>query len=168
MTQLVLAQLEDVSVCAEILDSGRAFQRQQGFIQWSDHYPNADSIRQDIRSGNGYVLKIDGCIAAYLYIGFDGDPSYAKIRGQWHYAQPYAVVHRIAIDSGFRGTGLSDTVFRMVEKLCLEQDIHVLRIDTHAENKRMQHILEKNGFSFCGIVMQNGGERLAYDKKLTI
>jgi RimJ/RimL family protein N-acetyltransferase len=40
-----------------------------------------------------------------------------------------------------------------------------IRIDTHDDNKTMQHILLKNGFTYCGIIyLKNGDERLAYQK----
>ena len=40
-----------------------------------------------------------------------------------------------------------------------------LRADTHADNKIMQHILEKNGFARCGIIhVADGTPRIAYQK----
>ena len=71
--ELTLAQTEDFRRCMDILNAGREFQRQQGFIQWPDGYPDEESVRSDLRDGLGYVLKVDDVIAAYMYIGFDGD-----------------------------------------------------------------------------------------------
>ena len=164
--ELIPARWEDILACVEILDAGRAFQREQGFVQWADGYPGRREVEADVSEGKGYVLKVDGIIAAYMYLGFDGDPSYPAIRGAWHTEEPYTVIHRIAIGDGFRGMGLSDEVFRLVEEFSRANGVYALRIDTHADNKRMRHVVEKNGFSYCGIVMQNGGERLAYDKPL--
>ena len=39
-------------------------------------------------------------------------------------------------------------------------------MDTDPSNLRMQHILEKNGFKYCGVIKYQGSERLAYDKLL--
>ena len=40
-----------------------------------------------------------------------------------------------------------------------------IRIDTHRDNKIMQHNLLKYGFTYCGIIyLANGDERLAYQK----
>lgn len=40
-----------------------------------------------------------------------------------------------------------------------------LRADTHADNKIMQHLLEKNGFARCGIIhVEDGTPRVAYQK----
>ena len=164
--ELTLAKMEDFHHCMDILRAGRDFQRQQGFLQWPDGFPDAELIRSDICSGLGYVVKADGVIAAYLYIGFDGDPSYPKIRGAWQYDEPYAVIHRIAISPEFRGIGLTGIIFDLVGELCRKEGISLLRIDTHEDNKRMQHVVSKHGFVYCGIVIQGGGDRLAYEKKL--
>ena len=40
MLTLQPAKPEDLSHCVEILRSGRAFQRQQGFTQWTDDFPD--------------------------------------------------------------------------------------------------------------------------------
>ena len=40
-----------------------------------------------------------------------------------------------------------------------------IRMDTHEDNKIMQHLLEKNGFIRCGTVhIFNGDPRIAYQK----
>lgn len=164
MYQLELAQLEDLPLCMEVLRSGRLFQRQQGFFQWPDGFPKEEIIRSDIQNGNGYVLRSAGIVAAYLYIGFDGDPYYPAIEGAWLNDAPYAVIHRVAIGSDFRGKGLADIIFALAEDVCRSRGVRNLRIDTHAQNQRMQHILEKNGYRCCGTVMQDNGPRLAYHK----
>lgn len=46
---------------------------------------------------------------------------------------------------------------------CKAQIPH-LRIDTHEDNKVMQHVLEKYGFVRCGIVyVSDGSPRIAYE-----
>lgn len=164
--ELVSAKPADFSRCMDILNAGREFQRAQGFVQWPDGFPTEESIREDIALSRGYVLTADDVIAAYLSIGFDGDPSYPQIQGAWHSDRPYAVLHRIAVDAAFRGMGLTSTLFRLVEDFCISKEIFCMRIDTHAHNKRMQHVLAKNGFSYCGTVMQETGERMAFDKTI--
>jgi len=40
-----------------------------------------------------------------------------------------------------------------------------IRIDTHRDNKIMQHNILKHGFTYCGIIyLLSGDERLAYQK----
>ncbi len=165
MTELRLATLADIGRCVEILSSGRAFQREQGFVQWEDGYPGIADVEADIQNGTAYVVSCGGEIAAYLHIGLQGDPAYGDIQGAWHSDAPYAVLHRIAIGSDFRGKGFAHEVFSLAESFCKTKGFLNLRIDTHEDNQRMQHILKKNGFSYCGIVMQQG-PRMAFDKVL--
>ena len=164
--ELTLAQAEDFRRCMDILNAGREFQREQGFIQWPDGYPDEESVRGDLRDGLGYVLKVDGVIAAYMYIGFDGDPAYPAIVGAWRFDGPYAVIHRMAIGEAYRGRGLTGAVFYLVGEIARQRGVDVLRIDTHEDNLRMRHVLQKHGFTCCGTVIQNGGDRLAFDKKV--
>jgi hypothetical protein len=60
----------------------------------------------------------------------------------------------------------SSSTFKEVEKLCLENNIYYIRIDTHHKNKLMQHVFEKNGFKYCGTCFFHGSDKLAYDKIL--
>ena len=53
---------------------------------------------------------------------------------------------------------------RRVTAGCLEH-CESLRADTHADNKIMQYLLEKNGFARCGIIhVEDGTPRVAYQK----
>lgn len=165
MIRLEKAKRENIPAYVEILSSARDFQREQGFVQWPDGYPDEREVISDIEEGVGFALMVDDKIAGYMYIGFDGDPAYPKIKGAWHYDEPYAVIHRVAIGSGFRGMGLADRAFTLAEKYCEENGFFNIRIDTDEANKRMRHILLKNGFSYCGTVIQGNGDRMAFDKK---
>lgn len=40
-----------------------------------------------------------------------------------------------------------------------------IRIDTHHDNRVMQHLLTKHGFTYCGLIyLKSGAERLAYQR----
>ena len=167
MNTLRQARADELNTCIQILREGRAFQQEQGFTQWTEEYPSPALIESDIREGGGWLFLLNDEPAGYMYLTFDGDPSYPDIQGAWHFDEPYAVIHRIAIDDAFRGQGLSAKIFALVEDLLRSRGVFLLRIDTHHDNKRMQHILSKNGFSYCGTVIQDNGLRLAYEKKLS-
>ncbi len=163
---LELAQAQELNVCTGIIDAGRAFQREQGFVQWTDDYPNRAVLQKDIEDQTGYVLKVNGQIAAYMCVDFRGEPAYDDIDGAWQTAEPYAVVHRMAFDAAYRGQGLADITFRLIEGLCLERGVRSIRVDTDFPNKRMQHVLAKNGFRQRGVIVFQGSGKLAYDKSL--
>ena len=85
---------------------------------------------------------------------------YARIYdGQWlDDMQPYGTIHRLAGREDARG----------VAAACFDwcgTQLPNLRADTHRDNRIMQHILQKHGFRYCGIIyLLNGDERLAYQK----
>ena len=143
MNTLENAQLDDYEICNHIIDMGKEFQRDQGFVQWTKDYPNKEIIYNDIKSKKGYVVKVDGVIAGYMCIDFENEPAYDDIKGKWRTETPYAVVHRMAFDKTFRGMGLAGITFKLIEDLCIQNNIRAIRVDTDFQNKCMQHILEK-------------------------
>ncbi len=167
MYTLELARLNDIALCYEIIREGRAFQKEQGFEQWTETYPNQDTILNDIQSQKGYVIKSNGDIAGYMCIDFSGEPAYADIKGEWRRDTPYVVVHRMAFRKKYRGTGLAGIAFKLIEELCVKNDVRNIRVDTDFSNARMQHILKKNGFINCGVIVFQGSEKLAFDKLLS-
>ena len=70
-----LAKAEEIALCNEIIRQGRQFQREQGFVQWTEDYPNIDTLRGDVADGTGYVLRVEGVIAGYMCIDFSGEPA---------------------------------------------------------------------------------------------
>ena len=167
MYALELAKAEEIALCNEIIRQGRQFQQEQGFVQWTEDYPSIDTLRRDVADCTGYVLRVEGVIAGYMCIDFSGEPAYAEIQGAWGAERPYAVVHRMAFSRDFRGMGLVDTAFPLIETLCLDNGVSYIRVDTDFPNKRMQHILSKNGFTQRGTIVFQGGGKLAYDKILS-
>ena len=166
MYTLEPALRKEAGICMEIIREGRDFQNEQGFTQWTEDYPSIDTIRDDIEHAKGYVLKADGRIAGYLCVDFGGEPAYVRIQGAWRAEKPYAVIHRLAFRKEFRGMGLSAVAFQLTEKLCVQNGVSCIRVDTDLSNARMQHILEKNGFVYCGKIFFQGCDRAAYDRLL--
>lgn len=156
------ATVEDIHDVMSIFDEARETMVASGNpTQWPQSYPAKSTIEDDITSGTGYVMEEDGKNVAYFAFKPSPDPTYLTIYdGAWTDADsPYFVIHRIA---GRRNT---HGVFRKVLDYCFTQTGNI-RIDTHRDNTIMQHLLEKYGFAYCGIIhLLNGEERLAYQKK---
>lgn len=126
--------------------------------QWVNGYPSRELIEGDLRKERLFVLENDGQVEA-VFVYFIGDePNYHKIEGRWLNDAPYGVVHRVATAGNVRGAG----------QFCLDwsyEQCHNLRIDTHDDNRIMQHILEKTGYVKCGrIYVEDGSPRIAYHK----
>lgn len=154
----------EVDIAMQFIEQARARLKSLGINQWQDGYPCISNIVEDMENAKAYFLTSDGRPAGYLCIDFDGEPAYEQI--QWKLKAPYVVVHRMAIGDEFRGMGLATAAFRLVEELAKDKDVRCFRIDTHAGNKTMQHLLAKNDFYYCGIVHYDSGERLAFEKEI--
>ena len=151
----------DIPAIMKILEAGRGIMLASGnLLQWPQGYPTEEMVRRDIGPGYGKVMEEEGRQVAYFACIPSPDPTYAVIYdGAWEDDEkPYYVVHRIASFPQVHG------VFKtMMEYLDALTDN--IRIDTHKDNKIMQHNLAKYGFKYCGIIhIASGAERLAYQR----
>lgn len=159
------AKLTDLSEIVAVIESARAFLKEQEIDQWQKSaYPAAADVRSDIENNVAYVLKVDGKVAAYAAVMTGFDPAYDLIHGAWRNdSHDYVTVHRMAVSTAFRGQALGQGFLTSVfETFSTYQDF---RVDTHPDNQIMQHILTKLGFEKCGVVMFEGA-RWAYQKVL--
>ena len=69
----------------------------------------------------------------------------------------------MAFRSSARGSGLSREAIELIKEFCFSNHIDAIRVDTQNENKVMQHILSREGFTYCGLVQFDGGPKLAYE-----
>jgi len=127
--------------------------------QWGDSRPDRETLVKDIEASISYVLEEDGEIHGVFVFFVGEDPDYKVIEdGAWKNELPYGVIHRVAGDGSRKG------ILENIVKYC-SAVISNLRMDTHQDNRVMQHVLEKNGFERCGIVYVEGGNRrIAYQK----
>lgn len=154
----------DAGRVMELIQQAKDFLKSRGVDQWQNGYPDAAAIEGDIRCDNGYVVTDGDKVVGYACISFSGEESYAGLKGEWLSLQPYAVIHRMAIDNECKGQGLATAILRYAEKLCEEKGVHSIKIDTDADNAIMKHILAKNGFAYCGVIRFDNSDKVAYEK----
>ena len=151
------AQPGDLPALLEIFAHARAFMAQTGNpTQWPPDYPNRELLTADMEQGRLYVLERHGRVCGVFVLQLAEEFGYADIRGKWLRDAPYGVIHRLAGDEAERG------IFAECLDFC-RAHAPDLRADTHADNKTMQHLLEKHGFVRCGeVTLVDGGARIAY------
>lgn len=159
------ATYEDIEDVMRIFAQARQAQRAAGFRQWEDSYPSVDILTADIGNSRGYVLDDDGQAAGYVAIA-TSDEEYDRHPELWDVARKYAVFHRIALSDDYRGRGVSGELFDLAESYAMRIGADCIRIDTGLENKPMQHILAKRGYTALGRCDFVWGPRLAYEKPL--
>ena len=129
--------------------------------------PHASLGRDDnpvISSGGSTVISseaeggVEKSPVAYFALLPSPEPTYDYIDGAWLTDEPYGVIHRIASYPDVHG------VFSAIIDFAAARYPH-LRIDTHRDNRIMQHVIAAAGFTCCGIIwLTDGTERLAYER----
>lgn len=185
---------DDIPRILEIIRQAQRRMAAAGSLQWQDGYPALEDIAADVERACGYVLcrvqeaagvgagpttaeggsgvnrPGDGLgedpIVAYGAILFDGEPTYAEIRGAWLTDGGYVVVHRLAVADEALGHGLGTEFLRHAARMARHRGIPAFRIDTNFDNHRMLRILARNGFTRCGTIRCRSGEREAFEKRL--
>ena len=151
---------KDIPAAMELFTAAKSIMRSDGnSTQWGDGYPDAGIVRTDISMGGAHLIGRDGEPGACVAVRPAADAPASARDGKWlDDSSPYHVIHRIA------STPESHGVFRRIIEYALSVSGN-LRIDTHRDNRIMRRLIEKAGFSYCGvIVLADGSERLAYQK----
>jgi len=149
----------DLARILEIYAEARQFMRETGNPnQWGNTNPAEETLREDIAVGQLYVVERDSNICGVFAFILGEDETYKVIYdGSWRSNAPYGTIHRIASLREAKG------VFTEAFEYCRGVIRH-LRIDTHHDNKVMQHVVTKHGFERCGIIyLADGAPRIAYE-----
>lgn len=156
------AKPADIADIMLVMEAAKGIMRASGNMhQWADGYPSEDAITADMEKKGGFVIEdANKKVVGYFAFLASPEPTYAQIyEGQWvDDVQSYHVVHRIASYPDVHG------IFSAIMDFCFSRDTNI-RIDTHRDNKIMQHNLLKHNFTYCGIIyLLSGDERLAYQR----
>lgn len=170
LTYLRKANDDDSPAIMAIINQAKAFLKASGSTQWQSGYPDEATISADIKEGNGWVLVCERKVAGYAAIPLGPDPHYAAIDGAWHNeADPYAVIHRMAVSSAMRGKHLSDALVNQAIAIFVSHGVKNFRIDTGFGNKIVQQLAKSHGFEKRGIIKVDDPiepRRFAYELNL--
>ena len=167
--EMRLAVGEDVAGVMGVLRRVVPMMRAAGNLQWDDAYPNAEVFERDIELGQLWVAEIDGAIAGVAALTSDQEPEYAQVG--WDIEEPAVVVHRLAVDTAFRGMGVAGALMRKAEDVAMERGIRVLRVDTNTLNEASQRLFPKLGYALVGEIgleFRPGLRFLCYEKRLGV
>lgn len=156
---------EDLDAVMGIYERAVRFMAESGNPnQWVDGYPARELIVEDIKNGISYVVEAEGTVEAVFSYIEGKDATYRRIeQGGWRSRGSYGTVHRLA--SAGNHSGMAGICFDWCARQGREHGCGSLRADTHKENLIMQHLLEQNGFVYCGVIhLANGAPRLAYER----
>ena len=162
-----LGKAEDLPQIEQIIADAVELMRESGLDQWQKGYPNIDIIRDDQQKHVNYVLAEEGKVLGVVMVQTWGEVSYNQIDGAWLNDEPYGSLHRVCVAKDQKGKGIAGHLFAEGIKILRAKGFKNVRIDTHKDNVRMRHALEKAGFSYCGTIQlvggpEDGGLRVGY------
>ena len=152
------ATVEDFTQIMRIYKYAQDFMIRSGNPnQWGHFYPDAALIESDIHQNACMVISDETGVHGVFALFGGAESTYAQIEdGHWLNDAPYLTIHRLAGDGQIHG------LLQCVVNFCKERAKNI-RADTHADNRTMQKLLEKNGFVRCGIIhVEDGTPRIAY------
>ena len=144
----------DMADIMKVIEAAKKIMRQSGNMhQWKGNYPSEAAITADMERNGAFVVEDAGRVVGYFAFLPSPEPTYYQIYdGEWlDDSQSYHVVHRIASYPDVHG------IFSSIMDFCFSHDTNI-RIDTHRDNKIMQHNIVKHGFSYCGIIYLASGD----------
>ncbi|MDF7639045.1 GNAT family N-acetyltransferase [Lactobacillus sp. ESL0791] len=148
------ATAEDFAQIMAILQDGANQLAESGVNQWQGDYPSAQQIKEDIENGWAYLaMADDGQTIGVLSLVAGPDHYYDDLDGKWLISTDnYFVIHRVAIHSKHAGKGYATKLLVSVINYIAAShpDVVSIRIDTHEDNKAMQHLINKMGFKRVG------------------
>jgi hypothetical protein len=164
----------DLPALRPVFEAAKGIMRADGNLtQWAaPGFPDDSLLLRDIARGGGFVIEsavpsenpsvilseAKESVVGYFALLPSPEPTYSYIDGAWLTDAPYGVIHRMASYPDVHG------IFPAVLDFAAARYAH-LRIDTHRDNRIMQHLIEKHGFTYCGIIwLEDGTERLAYER----
>lgn len=153
-----LASKQDLEEIQSIYAIARSYMAANGNpTQWAGGYPSREILERDIEASQLFVCTEQDAIHGVFAFAVGPEETYAQLEnGAWPNDEPYGTIHRIAGDGQVKG------IFRECLQFCRGR-IANLRIDTHEDNRIMQHLIEANGFWKCGIIhVRDNTPRLAY------
>ena len=175
----------DVDRILEIIEKAKIELKKLGLDQWQNGYPNREVIENDVKNRISYVLeeiseKDDKSknqsskkIIGTIVLSPKKEEPYSKIEGKWITNDDYIVIHRLSVDSEIKNKGIATKILEFSEEECIKNKILSIKTDTHENNEPMKRFLEKNGFSYCGVIYLDkepdvGEKRIAYEKIIKI
>ena len=159
------AAIGDLDMMMSIIDHAREVIIKRGIPQWQDgDGPSREIFTEDIKREQAYVLMLDDQIVGVGTILTEPDEAYDKMKTWNMEFSGYASIHRVAINPDIQGRGLSKMLLSFLITAARLNGYQDIRIDTHPENKIMQHVIQSSGFQLKGEIELSvpNGERLAY------
>lgn len=158
---------DNIESVMEVIEQAKQYFIEAKIFQWCKEYPSKEHIKNDIDKDESYIILDNDKIVATFVLSIGEDENYKKIYdGKWlTHNNIYGTIHRVAIHNDYKRKGIGNLIIKYSEDYCKNNYIDSIRIDTHKLNLPMTNLIEKNNFTYCGIIKTKSNDnRIAYEK----
>ena len=147
------AKESDLPRIQQVIAQARARIASLGIDQWQDGSPSMETVGNDLKVGQGYVLVSGETVCGYFALLTQEEPAYDQIADAWlGEKEKSATIHRVAVCDDVQGKGMGHAMMLEAERIAKELGMSFIRIDTHEGNRVMRAFLGKLGYVYRGEV----------------
>lgn len=131
-----------------------------GNPQWDSDYPGEKEYAADIQKGELFVEVEEGedlekpRIRGFMCLNGNLSKEYAGVT--WQTPLPAFCIHRLAVDTDCRGSGVASLLFDFAESYGRRLGFRSMHIDTFTPNKAAQRLFLRRGYRFVGEIYMKG------------
>lgn len=133
--------------------------------QWDEHYPNKQTLTEDIEKQHMYVMALDGNIVSVIVLNEEQNDDYDKMN--WtDCTGKFAVFHRLCVHPDFQNRGIGRETVISAERHLAHCGYTSIRLDAFLKNEISLKMYEGLGYMLAGNTFYEKGEFGLYEKKL--
>ncbi|MDQ0087710.1 ribosomal protein S18 acetylase RimI-like enzyme [Paenibacillus anaericanus] len=162
--EICLAEPKDSEIIRQMLINAALWMNSIGVPQWNPDQFTEEEVASYFATRELYLL-FSGDEPVGFFTLQDRDPDYW---GSLH-VEGYSYLHRLTVNSNFRGQGLGNEMIHWAVKRSRELNRLGLRLDCWAKNEKVNLMYQALGFKFLGIGQNKYGRQVnlyELDKKL--
>lgn len=163
--ELRQADITDLDAVMQVFGDAIKVMEAEHIYQWDDVYPDRETLRGDILSGQMYVAQIGGETAAVVVLNQSCSKEYDE--ADWRYRDAtFFVVHRLCVAPAFQNRGVGTETMLHAEALLRQKGIETVRLDAFSLNPYSNRMYLKLGYVKTGEAVWRKGLFYLYEKKL--
>jgi GNAT superfamily N-acetyltransferase len=161
------AKLSDVKEVMEIIYTTVEEMQSYNNTQWDENYPQGKDFEKDIEQGDLYIEIEDENIKGFICVNYIEPIEYSDL--EWSSNEKCMVVHRMAVNSKFRNSGVGSKLMNFAEELAIKNEVRYLKTDTYSINIKMNSLFIKFNYKLVGEMNFLGKEKpfYCYEKMLS-
>ncbi|WP_310550432.1 GNAT family N-acetyltransferase [Paenibacillus glufosinatiresistens] len=145
----------------ELLRGAAEWMRENGLTQWKPEQFTEAGVASYFAEREVYVAEDEDKAAGVFTLQFS-DPEYWGRRND----PRYAYLHRLAVGQAYRGGGLGAAMLQYAADLARHRGCLGLRLDTVANNVKLNRYYQTRGFRLMGMNEISGGKKVNLYERL--